>query len=138
MSLEDLNNALEKGLPYKSDIKDRISLTPETELILSQPLCFQKDDIDTLEWRTWIVNSEIGVITRYAHPEIIFPIPDSVTAFAVQFAGMHKGILPKHYVLDIGQTTDRDEVVVKLNSIVESECTNREMFKDIARAYISS
>jgi hypothetical protein len=140
---EFLVDVAKSRLPYRGIITEigkepRIGtlyseITPDTEIIISQPMSLQSDDKGTMEYRTWVVNGRVAVIDRYLKGVVEKP-PAEVAKFAEFFVKNHSSRLPAHYVVDIGLSENRP-VVIEMGTIMESGGTNNRIFRRILRTY---
>lgn len=143
MPLHEVLKAEECGLPYEGrnllgEVSDRrLRLSKTDTLIISQPVSMSSDSQGTLEYRAWIMNNEVTVLTRYGKPEQT-NVPQDVRTWARLFAEYNHVRMPPHYVVDIGRTTDRGLVLVEINSITEAGDTTKEIFRKIVTAYQTS
>jgi len=127
------------GLPYRVGFGPDgkmgfMKVKPDTDIILSQPISLDRDDSETKEYRTWVIDNGVAAITRYGRPDDS-DVPQAALGFAKDFAGKHAGKLPKHYVVDIGLAYDLGPVVIELNDLMAAGSTNKEIFMKIFNAY---
>lgn len=137
-SVERVLAAGPDALPYlnkSSREESTLALSPDTELIVSQPLeMLAGSDGRTEEYRMWVFNGEVVAATRYGLPDDT-NIPSDVVAFAGDFVKAHTDKLPRHYVLDAGRTNGNGVVAVELNDIACSGNTNDGVFGAILTSY---
>ncbi|MBI2138027.1 ATP-grasp domain-containing protein [Candidatus Woesearchaeota archaeon] len=144
--LEAVVSAEQKGIPFQRkpgaglgtfEKDDFIAVSPQDEVILSNPLHLQLDDSKsgTLEYRFWVFDGEVIAYSRYGGPSEGF-IPDAVHLFAHKFIESHKNRIGPHYVLDVGQTTDRGEAVIEINDVMEAGGTSKNITTWLFEAFL--
>ncbi|MFH1358361.1 MAG: ATP-grasp domain-containing protein [archaeon] len=143
LSIDEVLRALEEGLPYHKgstlstdeDKRGIQEISEEDELLLSQPLNLSRDELGTLEYRTWVVGNRVAIITNYHNPED-FNIPSRIESFTNDFVRQQSGKLPHSYVLDIGiEHSEKRIVVIELNDFMSAGGTNKRVFSEILNYY---
>jgi len=140
MTIDQALQAETLGLPYCDSWvnKRRLQkLDGQSTLIVSQPMDLARDELGTVEYRGWVFNQNLVAISRYAHPENT-NVPPAVVSFAEQFSKAHNSRLPRHYVLDLCQTTNGKVCVVEINDIMSAGNTNKLIFGKILDAYFTN
>jgi len=142
----DLKQALQIpqiGVPYTGGFfasegeVEYAEVSPDSEVILSEPVNFKGDEKKNLEYRCWIANNQFVAASRYAYPQDQ-NIPSEVSDITHDFVKAHIGRLPPYYVADFGITSDRGVVLVELNDFMCAGNTSKEIFGKILDAYLAA
>ncbi len=137
VQLEEVLRTAPREIPYLCDLDNTrkvAPLGPETPIILSQPISFEKDSDGSLEYRVWIFNRNVLVAHRYGDPGNL-AVPEMIKQFSQSFVESHKEKFPAHYVLDVGIANKVGPVVVEMNDITYSGNMGPNIFRAISNAF---
>jgi len=137
-NLDEMLSMQENGIPYnsRSGGRELYPVTPESEILVSQPIEIASDNKGTLEYRAWILDNQIVAVTRYNDMDDT-NIPDKIKTFFAQFANQNADKLLGTYSADAAILTNSKVALVEVHPITEvgsNDTVSRQLFQ----AYITN